>query len=125
MKLSVQKGKGLLTIKGSEFLFKHMRIDGKKEITQVKLLFTASKNGWRPKEFHQYCDDKGPTLSLIQSDNDYLSAGFTSKSWQSTDGTDVEDSSAMVFALKNELQVFKTNNPKEAVWHLRDCGPYF
>ena len=31
----------------------------------------------------------------------------------------------MVFALTNDLQVFKPNNPKEAVYHGIDFGPYF
>ena len=31
----------------------------------------------------------------------------------------------MLFALTNELQVFKPCNPKKAVWHGSDLGPYF
>ena len=120
------QSKDLLSDKVSQFILNHARINGTQEIKHVRLLFRASLNGWKPKHFHRYCDDKGPTLCLFRSIEDYLSAGFTSRSWRSIfGGTDVEDSSAMVFALTNELQVFKTNNSKKAVCHNSDCGPIF
>ena len=78
------QSKDLLTDKVSQFILKHARINGTQEIKQVRLLFRASLNGWKSTDFHRYCDDKGPTLCLFRSSEDYLSAGFTSKSWQST-----------------------------------------
>ena len=95
-----------------------------REVTKIFRIFTASIDGWKSEDFHRHCDGRGPTLSLIRSSEDYLAAGFTSISW-SRDGTDVEDSSAMVFALTNDLQVFKPKNPKEAVGHGRVCGPWW
>ena len=125
MKESCQS-QALLTLAASEFFFKYARINGTKHITKVRRLFRATLNGWMAEDFHRYCDGKGPTLCLIQSTLNYLSAGFTSISWKSTkEGTDGEDSSAMVFALTNELQVFKTKNPKYAVWHHSKNGPFF
>ena len=37
----------------------------------------------------------------------------------------VEDASASVFALTDMLQVFKTKNPKKAVRHNKEAGPYW
>jgi len=88
-----------------KFLFGHIRIDGVKPVTKVRKIFTASKDGWCGADFHKICDNMGPTLSLFRSTENYLSAGFASKSWDgtSTTGLDVEDASAMVFALTNNL----------------------
>ena len=99
---------------------------------RVTRIFTASKDGWKPEDFHRHCDGRGPTLCLIRSSDNYLGAGFTSISWSSPkesecnegeDGVDVEDPSAMVFALTNDPQVFKTKNPEQAVYHTRNSGP--
>ena len=125
-------------------MFDQIRIDGTKEVTKVQRIFRASEDGWDPKDFHRHCDRKGPTLCLIrsdptnysddseatvsqiQSDKRYLAAGFTSKPWTSDeDGVNVEDASAMLFALTKELQVFKPGNPKEAVYHYSQMGPHF
>ena len=116
---------GLLNMKKAHSMFDKIRIHCTIEVKKLSLLFRASENGWDVVDFHKYCDGKGPTLSLLRCKDAYLAAGFTSKSWQSTDGTNVEDSSAMVFALTNDLQVFKPNNPKNAVWHHSRCGPYW
>lgn len=87
----------------ADFIFKQVRIDGIKEVTQVKLLYRASLNGWKSEDFHRFCDLKGPTLSLYRSSKNYLAGGFTSKSWTSpSKEKEVEDSSAMVFALTND-----------------------
>jgi len=118
--------KDLLNMKKAHFMFDKIRIDCTIEVKKVSLLFRASENGWDARDFHKYCDGKGPTLSLLRCEDAYLAAGFTSKSWQSPFlPTDVEDSSAMVFALTNDLQVFKPNNPKKAVWHRSDIGPWW
>ena len=115
-----------MSLKQARFLFENIMIDGEREVTKVTRIYTASIDGWKPKDFHRHCDRRGPTLSLIRSVHNYLAAGFTSISWSSDkDGKDVEDSSAMVFALTNELQAFKSNNPKQAVWHHKDDGPFF
>ena len=114
----------LESMQQAKFLFEYIRIDGKREVTKVTRIYTASIDGWRPHDFHRLCNRRGATVCLIRSSENYLAAGFTSKSW-SSDFTHVEDSSAMVFALTNDLQVFKPSNPKEAVIHITDCGPCF
>jgi len=115
-----QQSRQLKTVKQGQFLFDNIRIDGEREVKKVTHIFTASINGWDAEDFHRHCDGRGPTLCLFRSSENYLAAVFTSVSWsspESEDGMDVEDSSAMVFALTNELQAFKTNSPKRAVYH--------
>ena len=61
-------------------------------------------------------------MCLIRTSDNSLAAGFTSASWDSTDGF---DSSACVFALTGTLQVFKTKNPEKAVVHYSYYGPWW
>jgi len=46
------------------------------------LLYRATNDGRTPQDFHRCCDDKGPTLVVIQSGK-YICGGFASKSWKS------------------------------------------
>ena len=57
----------LESLQQARFLFDNIRIDGEREVTKVTLIFTASKDGWRTKQFHRHCDNRGPTLCLIKS----------------------------------------------------------
>ena len=120
-----EQSKQLEYLEQAKFLLNKIRIDGHKEVTKVTLIFTASIQGYKAADFHQYCDMKGPTLCLVRSSEEVLAAGFTSVSWESGYYTKVEDPSAMVFALTNELQAFKTNKPNQAVMHHSLGGPYF
>ena len=101
-------------------------MDGEREVKKVTRIYTASIDGWMGIDFHRHCDGRGPTLCLIRSIHNYLAAGFTSIAWASPeDFTDVEDASAMVFALTDKLQVFKPKNPKKAVHHDSFFGPWW
>ena len=114
--------KPLFISKAGEFIFKYARIDGRTQVTEVTPIFRASRDGWSASDFHRLCDDQGPTLCLVQSEQDFMSAGFTSKAW-SSELTDVFDASACVFALTGTLQVYNTKNPKFAVYHRIRFGP--
>ena len=46
------------------------------------LLFRATADGKTPTDFHRCCDNKGPTLVVIQS-GEYICGGYTLKSWTS------------------------------------------
>ena len=111
-------------MKQGQFLFEHIKINGKREVTQVTRIYTASIDGCEAEEFHRLCDGMEPTLCLIRTSDNSLAAGFTSIAWSSPDYyTDVEDASACLFALTGALQVFKTKNPEKAVAHASYRGP--
>ena len=124
-RLSLKDQSGQLeTLQQAKFLFDNIRINGETEVKKVTRIFTASIDGCEAEDFHRHCDERGPTLCLIRSSNNYLAAGFTSIAWTSPiPRYNVFDASATVFALTDTLQVFKTNNPKMAVFHYRERGP--
>ena len=44
--------------------------------------YHARTDGWFAVDFHSRCDDKGPTVTLLQVD-DYVFGGYASVSWTS------------------------------------------
>ncbi len=49
--------------------------------SKIVLLYSGSVNGWMRKDFHDHCDNKGPTVSIVQSSNNKLSCAYTSLRW--------------------------------------------
>ena len=46
-----------------------------------KLIYRSSEHGYTGKSFHEYCNDKGPTLVIIKSSEGWIFGGYTTKSW--------------------------------------------
>ena len=42
-----------------------------------ELLFSTSRNGFEPSEFHRLCDDKGPTIIFIETKKGYIFGQYT------------------------------------------------
>ena len=49
---------------------------------RLRLLFRASRDGFSAETFHYKCDNKGPTVTIVQSGNNIF-GGFTEQSWKS------------------------------------------
>ena len=47
-----------------------------------KLIYRASEHGYTAESFHEYCDDKGPTLIVIKSSGGWIFGGYTTRSWK-------------------------------------------
>ena len=46
-----------------------------------KLLYREENYDRKNNSFHEYCDDKGPTLIVIKSDSGWIFGGYTTQSW--------------------------------------------
>ena len=46
-----------------------------------KLIYRASEHDYSAKSFHDYCDNKGPTLIVIKSSGGWIFGGYTTQSW--------------------------------------------
>ena len=53
---------------------------------RLHLLYRATQDGFSASDFHSHCDNHGPTLSLVKSENLQVMGGFTSVSWGSRPG---------------------------------------
>ena len=45
------------------------------------MIFRGTKNGFRAKDFHEKCDNKGPTITIVQDVKGYIFGGYTSMNW--------------------------------------------
>ena len=94
------------------------------------LIYRASRDGFGAAAFHSRCDNRGPTITIIQSKDNYLFGGYTAIPWTS-DGSYKEDSTAFLFTLSNPHDIPPTKysiNPAQsatAVYHYPASGPSF
>ena len=42
--------------------------------------YHAARHDWNVSSFHEHCDNKGPTLTIVRKDS-YVFGGFTEQSW--------------------------------------------
>lgn len=100
------------------------------EAPQLQRLYCASEDGWSADQFHQHCDDKGPTLTVILDSQGYVFGGYTDCAW-SSGGGGKRSPDAFLFALQCHGGLPPTKmalrDPKDpsAVYHDADCGPNF
>ncbi|KAK8807388.1 hypothetical protein WA158_004147 [Blastocystis sp. Blastoise] len=100
-----------------------------------KLLYKASRDGFTSSDFHRCCDNKGGSLTIIQSINDdghmYLFGGFTTVTWNadSVIGGWGEDDDAFIYTLTNPHKVPATRYPIRnhlfAIYSDIEYGPTF
>ena len=73
----------------SEFLLSTQIVNQKYDATlrewlgyhKWKLLYRASEHNYSHYSFHEYCNDKGPTLIIIKSSGGWIFGGYTTQSW--------------------------------------------
>jgi len=119
---SIFDDSNLLNISQQKQIIKWM---GKRN--SMKLIYRASQDGFGASNFHLKCDNKGPTLSVIKSQNDYIFGGFTSISWNSN-GSYLIDSSAWIFSLVNQQKVpyqYIISNGSNSIYCNSSYGPTF
>lgn len=68
---------------------------------KVELLMRGSAHGFSANAFHELCDGKGPTLSIIESEQGKVFGGFTTVAWMSYDCRYFPDAPAFLFSLSN------------------------
>ena len=99
-------------------------INPNKEI-KGELLYRLSRDGSSYQTFHQYCDDKGPTLTLIKDENDMKTGGYTPLSWDSKTEWK-NDNDTFIFNLTNKKKFPKpSNNNSCSIYCLNSYGPWF
>ncbi|CAF3422717.1 unnamed protein product [Rotaria socialis] len=95
-----------------------------------ELIYKGSRDGFHADAFHSRCDNEGATITIIQSDQNYLFGGYTSVSWTSNGGYKT-DPTAFLFTLTNPHNIQPTKYPiksdkeDEAVCHNSSYGPRF
>jgi len=68
----------------------------------MELLYKGSEDGFKAENFHQKCDGKGATLTLVSTADGYVFGGFTTRSFQSPEKWErISDGEAFCFSLSH------------------------
>ena len=99
-------------------------------IIKYELIFKMTTNGYTPKNFHDYCDNKGPTLTLIETKNNNIFGGFTPLSWNSNEKKGYNfnydiSKRTFLFSLNLMKKFDMFNRDKRAIKCHEDYGPTF
>ena len=78
LRASFFKYSAILSLEQRQTLVNWLKETGPITIASEKLLYCASRDGWG--NFHAYCDNKGPTVTVIKSGN-YIFGGYTDNDW--------------------------------------------
>ena len=83
------------------------------------------KDAYDSSDFHKYCDNKGATITLVQTDKNYKFGGYTLYSWESQIGKSPEnDKDTFVFSL-NIMQKFNKIKEGSTIFYESRFGPCF
>ena len=94
-----------------------------KNIKYYRLIFRASRNGYRAENFHENCDGKKNTIVFIQARNGRRFGGFTEAKWDKSNGYKSGEH-GFIFSLDNkEIYYNKKNNYD--IYCYSDKGPAF
>jgi hypothetical protein len=83
-----------LEVKEKNYLYKLMNYRPLNAI----ILYRGSEHGWKRKDFHSRCDNKGPTICLFKIKNGDCIGGYTNALW-SSETKFICDSESMLFNL--------------------------
>eukprot|EP01080_Neovahlkampfia_damariscottae_P010858 gene10858-3477_t len=94
-----------------------------------KCIYKATKDGFSDSTFHQHCDNKGGTFTVVKSTNGYIFGGYCPLPW-STNGSYQYDKDSFMFSLKNSKnKIFKfdqtTINGNSSIYCCSGYGPTF
>ena len=114
-------------VKKQNYIINWIKEKTKKDMIKFDLIFTMSKNGNKCDDFHRYCDNKGPTLTLIKTTKNQIFGGFTPLNWNKDKREAVKDPSNQTFIFS--LDLFKKfdmiDKTKGAIFNNSDLGPEF
>ena len=92
----------------------------------TQLLFRGSEHNFAAAEFHKYCDNKGPTITIIYNEHNRIFGGYVTKSWIS-ESIGIIDPTAFLFTIRPKLTYIGFNNDetKMGIWPNEVHGPIF
>ncbi|KAJ5070837.1 pep-cterm sorting domain-containing protein [Anaeramoeba ignava] len=111
--------------------------------SKMKKGYSAKKDGFDCKKWHSKCDEKGKTLIIIKTKDNYIFGGFTQvgwtndkSKWREKDREDdygwIIDSNAFIFSLRNdkgdripEKLTIKQSQEDYAIYYNLNFGPIF
>ena len=93
-------------------------LDNKNFITKV--LYRKSRDGSKPQNFHEKCDNKGITITFIQVDNNNTFGGYTEEGWEGSGPK--KDEESFIF---NSNGKYPSKKGKNSIYCNPKWGPTF
>jgi len=89
-------------------------------------IYKATRDGGTGPIFHSYCDNKGPTLTLIESKNNYIFGGYITISWDSPKSWTYKggDDNAFIFSINNKKK-YPIQDKSKVIYNHYKFGPDF
>ncbi|XP_071162519.1 interferon-induced protein 44-like [Mytilus edulis] len=88
------------------------------------LLFKATRDGCDATAFHTKCNNKGPTVTIMYNTNSSVYGGYTSLSWASTQGHQVDENSFLFRIYQNGNWKPVKMPVKNTTYSIYDNGAY-
>ena len=95
---------------------------------QLNLLWKATRDGWTANEFHNRCNNKGPTLTIVRSAQGFIAGGYTKTSWASRNNyVHVDRGDAFLFSVSsgNVTKFVNSRYPQYSLYDSQWHGPIF
>ncbi|GES83734.1 carbohydrate-binding module family 13 protein [Rhizophagus clarus] len=131
----------IITIQHAELISKWIDrleiTDELKNSYEFKLILRGSRDGFTAEKFHEICDNKSRTISIIKvKDSDEILGGYNPIIWESreycpfTEREYSETNDSFIFSFNNEKDInnhilSRVKNEKYAIDNDFDCGPSF
>ena len=75
-------------------------------VLTLTLLYSGSTHGWKPSKFHELCNEKGPTITLMKSKAARVFGGFTMQNWDSETCDYKADEKAFIYSIDRQ-QIYR------------------
>ncbi|GET03181.1 carbohydrate-binding module family 13 protein [Rhizophagus clarus] len=106
------------------------RLKATEKTYEFKLIFRGSRDGFSPSKFHEICDNKFRTISIIKvKDSNEILGGYNPNGWKSLYSySTTKDSFIFSFKNKDNIKNFILSRVKIencAIFNSHSCGPSF
>ena len=96
-----------------------------KNFVNLKLLYSASKDGDSAEVFHSLCDGKAPLVVLIKTTKNVIFGGYTEAPYSfSKKRVGNKDDNAFIFSI-NKMKTYDVEKGTNATCSFKDYGPVF
>ena len=96
-----------------------------KNFVNLKLLYSASKDGDSAEIFHSLCDGKAPLVVLIKTTKNVIFGGYTEAPYSfSKKRVGNKDDNAFIFSI-NKMKTYDVEKGTNATCSFKDYGPVF
>jgi len=84
---------------------------------ELDLLYRGTRDGKESKTFHKKCDGKGPTISIIHSEDGSKFGGYTDLDWEGNDVFKKGNGNSFLFSFNKQKKYSCTDKDHEIYCH--------